>query len=481
MRRVLVQILAYGCVIAALVVAAPGPVVAQPATPATDAAPAANEALVERYYELFNAGAFDQFAEVLAPDFVVHTSPPGEDPGIAGLVAGLAEVRVGLPDITITVDDLVAEGNTIVARTSIRGTHSGDFFGLPPTGKVIETTAIDLWRSADGKLTDNWHLEDFLAVWQQLGMIPGGDGDPPAGAASAPATEAAPVVADAATVRANKALAQRFHEDIFVAGDLAVADEILAPDFVWHSEVGPGPEGVKQFATSVRAAFPDLRLTAEQVVAEGDRVAILWTLSGTHQAEFFGVPGTGRAVSISGIDVYRIADGRIAELWTVGDDLGLLMQLGAIPAFGGDTATPVAMDEDQQGAARDETAIRSIPEQIMAAWAQGNGEGIAAVFAEEADFIVGDGSYWQGRAEIAANFEAQFGGWLKGTRVVAEVQSVRFLSDEVALMRTTGGILMPGESEVAPEALGIQTFVVTQSDGTWLVAAYQNTRIQPQP
>ena len=310
---------------------------------------------------------------------------------------------------------------------------------------------------------------------------PGGDWGPPAGAASAPATEAALVVADAATVRANKAIAQRFHEDIFVAGDIAVADEILAPDFVWHNEVGPGPEGVKQFATSVRAAFPDLRLKSEQIVADGDRVAILWSLDGTHQAEFFGVPATGRAVSVPGIDVYRIADGRIAELWTVGDDLGPLMQLGAIPAFGGDTATPVAMDEDQPGAARDETAIRSIPEQIMSAWTQGDGDGIAAVFAEDADVIVGDGSYWQGRAAIAANFEAQFGGWLKGTRVVAEVQSVRFLTDDVALMRATGGILMPGESEVAPEALGIQTFVVTRSNGTWHVAAYQNTRIQPQP
>ena len=110
MRRVLFQILAYGCLTASLVVPVQGRVVAQPATPATNAALAANEALVNRYHELFNAGAFDQFAEVLAPDFVVHTAPPGEDPGIAGLVAGLSEVRVGLPDITITVDDLVAEG-----------------------------------------------------------------------------------------------------------------------------------------------------------------------------------------------------------------------------------------------------------------------------------------------------------------------------------------------------------------------------------
>jgi predicted ester cyclase len=93
----------------------------------------------------------------------------------------------------------------------------------------------------------------------------------------------------------------------------------------------------------VRSAFPDLTLTADEVVAASDRVAILWTMSGTHQGEFLGAPPTGNSIATSGIDIYRIANGQIAEIWTVGDDLGWLFQLGTFPAFEhGAEATPGA-------------------------------------------------------------------------------------------------------------------------------------------
>jgi predicted SnoaL-like aldol condensation-catalyzing enzyme len=141
-------------------------------------------------------------------------------------------------------------------------------------------------------------------------------------------------------LEANKALAHRFHEDIFDRMDLAVADEILAPDFAWHSPPQTtflvGPAAVKQQATDLRAFAPDLVLTDDDVIAEGDRVVIRWTLTGTAQTEAGGVP-----IIYTGIDIFRIEDGKLAELWQNTDDLGLEAQLAAgagTPAAGTPTS-----------------------------------------------------------------------------------------------------------------------------------------------
>jgi steroid delta-isomerase-like uncharacterized protein len=120
-------------------------------------------------------------------------------------------------------------------------------------------------------------------------------------------------------------------------GQLDVADEVIDRDVVWHSSLVPpeaqrGPEGFKQFARVVRAGFPDFRLTEEDTIAEGDKVVNRWSFRGTHGGEFMGIPATNKEVTTSGIDIFRIADGRIVEVWQSTDQLGLLQQLGVIPA-----------------------------------------------------------------------------------------------------------------------------------------------------
>jgi steroid delta-isomerase-like uncharacterized protein len=342
MPRVLTTILTILIAIPASFGFMPGHLTAQPATPASASDRAENEAVVRRFFEIASGGNLDDFAAIVSPEFVIRTAPPGEGSSLETLTQTFEAVRIGLPDFTIRIDDLFAEGDMVVTRTTISGTHLGDFFGAPATGQPIATTAIDLWRIEDGLLAENWHLEDILAVMEQIAAAAGAEG---LGTPSAIHHDATPLTAagdtddapvDSATVAANKAFAQRFHDEIFAQGNFAVADEILNPDFVWHSEVPPGVAGVKTFASTVRTAFPDLTLTADQVIAEGDRVAILWTLTGTHQGEFLGVPATGNTVSTPGIDIYRIENGQIAEIWTVGDELGLLMQLGSFPEFWAD-------------------------------------------------------------------------------------------------------------------------------------------------
>lgn len=132
----------------------------------------------------------------------------------------------------------------------------------------------------------------------------------------------------------NKLIMRRVFDELWNRGNFAVADELIAGDTVLHS--GPdeiqGPEGAKQDISTVREAFPDLRVTVEDQVAEGDRVVTRWTALGMHQGEFQGMPPTGRQMTMTGITIFRIANGKIIEGWTNADMLGLLQQLGAVPA-----------------------------------------------------------------------------------------------------------------------------------------------------
>jgi steroid delta-isomerase-like uncharacterized protein len=134
----------------------------------------------------------------------------------------------------------------------------------------------------------------------------------------------------------NKALLRRSVEEIFSAqGDLDVADEIYAPNYVGHnpldSEDVRGPEGAKEQARMYRNAFPDVRLNIEEQIAEGDRVVTRWIGSGTHQGEMMGIAPTGNQIRVDGITISRIQDGKVVEDWELFNALGLMQQLGAVP------------------------------------------------------------------------------------------------------------------------------------------------------
>lgn len=135
----------------------------------------------------------------------------------------------------------------------------------------------------------------------------------------------------------NKALARRELEELYShTGNLDTAEEIYAPNFIAHStgsEDIRGVEAAKHFAASYRQAFPDLVTTVEDLLAEGDKVVARWTVRGTHQGEIEELgPPTGKHIEVRGISVYRIEGGKIAEYWAIYDALGMMRQLGFIPA-----------------------------------------------------------------------------------------------------------------------------------------------------
>jgi len=132
----------------------------------------------------------------------------------------------------------------------------------------------------------------------------------------------------------NKQLADRVWEDIWHQGDLSRINDLFTMDFVRHDPGGRelhGTEQNRQFISGLRAAFPDLRFTTDDQIAEGDKVVVRYHFQGTHQGDFQGMPPTHKRVTYTGILIYRLADGKIAEQWTEFDLLGFLRQLGVIP------------------------------------------------------------------------------------------------------------------------------------------------------
>ena len=138
------------------------------------------------------------------------------------------------------------------------------------------------------------------------------------------------------SVEQDKVLVRQFVEEIFNRGNMSVVNELFAPDFVEHEELPAGipndREGVIQLTTMLRSAFPDFKATIDDIIAEGDKVVIRQTWRGTQKGEFMGIPPTGKSVSIGVIDILRMADGKCVEHWGQMDSMGMMQQLGAIPA-----------------------------------------------------------------------------------------------------------------------------------------------------
>ncbi len=135
----------------------------------------------------------------------------------------------------------------------------------------------------------------------------------------------------------NKAIVRRYVEEVLNKKNLALIDELFASTFIDHDTSMPeakGPAGIKRVAAMVHASFPDLHFTVEDMVAEGDKVVYRYTVRGTHLGDFMGIAPTGKQFAVTGIHIYRVADGKLQEEWENWDMLGLMRQLGVLPEPG---------------------------------------------------------------------------------------------------------------------------------------------------
>jgi len=291
----------------------------------------ANKAIMQRVGELWNTGNLAIADEIFATDLVIH-NPVFPDvvnlESYKGFIVGI--LRADFPDVHLAIEGMVAEGDKGATRWTCTGTHLGQG-AFPPTGRQVALTGMMIYRFADGKIVESWWALDALGMMQQLGFIPPmwRSDDFTWGVPSE-------VTGDPGDPETNKAVMQRV-EEFWNTGNLAIADEIFATDFVNHNPVlpvgvtGNHLEGYKESVVVLHTDFPDVYFTVEDMVAEGDKVVIRWTFTGTHLGEREGGlgPPTGRQITVTGMFIYRFADGKIVESWWAYDVLGMMEQLTA--------------------------------------------------------------------------------------------------------------------------------------------------------
>jgi steroid delta-isomerase-like uncharacterized protein len=133
----------------------------------------------------------------------------------------------------------------------------------------------------------------------------------------------------------NKNVVRRLFEEVWNKGNLQVADDLFTPNYAHHDsstpDVGRGPESEKKRATLYRTAFPDIRLTVEDIIAEGETVVARWSCRGTHKGDLNGIAPTGKQFNITGVSIARFTNGKISEGFVNWDALSLMQQLGVVP------------------------------------------------------------------------------------------------------------------------------------------------------
>jgi len=136
----------------------------------------------------------------------------------------------------------------------------------------------------------------------------------------------------------TKAVIRRLYEEVWNKRRLEVTSEVISPSHALHDPhltgSAVGPEAYKRVCTQFIAAFPDLHFTVEDFISEKDKVVVSWTISGTHKREFRGIAATNKKISVEGITIHHIANGKIMDSFVSLDYLGMMQQLGAVPALG---------------------------------------------------------------------------------------------------------------------------------------------------
>lgn len=252
-------------------------------------------------------------------NFRNHDPAPGEEPGMEGAIRFLESIYAAFSEFHTTLDDQFADDDLVVGRWSQTFRNTGPYLNFPASGKQINIGGITITRVRDSRILEQWEARDALSLLNQMG-IPSPLG-PLEGGPTADEDEE------------RKEIVRRFFYDVWGQGHVSEVDQIFAPDFVNHSRIPgqrEGVAGVTQLVQATRTGFPDWTVSVDLQIAAGDRVATRYTLRGTHQGTFRGVPATGRPVEITGISIHAVRSGKLTDHWGLLDDTTLVLQLGLL-------------------------------------------------------------------------------------------------------------------------------------------------------
>ncbi len=283
--------------------------------------------------EAWSGGQYAVIDEVVTADFVYHEPALGDIPGPEGFKQTIMGYRMAYPDLKFTSEEMIAEDDLVAMRWTARGTHQGELMGIPATGLATTTVGINIARfDAEGKMVEQWSNWDVLGLMQQLGVVEPARPGPEWYLWDADSD----ITGAAGDPQENKLLVLRVKQQFWAGRDIAGLDETHHPNAIGHDNSIPGErtyESYKQACIEYLTVFPDLDFTVDSLFAEGDKVVERWTGMGTQQGELMGIPASGKYVTFTGMTIYRIADGKIAETWWSYDVMGLIQQLTAPPEW----------------------------------------------------------------------------------------------------------------------------------------------------
>ena len=292
------------------------------------ASPEENKELLRRYVHNVIDGQNPPLAgQYFAPNFFNHDRAPGEQTGLLGVTQFLSAIFSAFSGFHTTIEEQIAQDDLVVGRWSQSFTNTGPYLSFPASGRPIHIAGITVTRVRDGKIVEEWEARDAVSLLVQMGVLK------PLG----PLEDESP--------RSLEEVAGRFFYEAWNAGNPSVIDEIAAPDFQNHSLLAgqaDGPAGLRQWITRWRAAFPDMNVTVDLLIAEGSKVATRWTLNGTQTGNFLGIRPTNKYVTIPGITIFRIENGKLQEGWGFWEQAGMLQQLGVVqfPEYPGGASAP---------------------------------------------------------------------------------------------------------------------------------------------
>jgi len=302
----------------------------------TDDRLARNREVVHRFYRAVNSKHREEFYEIVHKDFVNHGGASGDIVGPKALVDSLDPFFAAMPDWHVTEDYVLAENDKIASRGTISGTHLGSFMGIPPTNKSVSWSGIIIYRMNDeGKVIERWQDFDALGMLQQMGVVPM-SGPPlriPVDAERPPAGDMT-VKATPEQIKASHDVCEKFFAAVN-AKDWNAFDQVVAENCVDFDPMpiqAPGRDGLKAAYQYIAAGFPDVKHKVEEIVADGDMAIARTSVTGTNKGFYLVFPASGKVIRWTATRMFRIKNGKITATWLNMDTVGMLAQMGIIPA-----------------------------------------------------------------------------------------------------------------------------------------------------
>jgi steroid delta-isomerase-like uncharacterized protein len=295
-----------------------------------------NKTIVRRIYdEVWGKGQTALLSEFYTRDICDHLPMPGQPRGVEGVRWFTEMMRQAIPDMRVTLNRVIGEGDLVADYWTATGTHKGEMMGMPATNKKFTISGSTLARFTGGKISEMWALGDNLGMMQQLGLAPVPEGIPQEAGRPTGSKTSSDAGRGSFTPDQRRDTIRRAYQEFIDKRNLTNLDQFLTPDFVGHFSAYPtvyGHDEFRKYVGMYNQGFPTMHAKLEQIIVDGDYAACLVRFNGRHTGNLGELGPTNKEVDNRSISLFHFVGDRVNEQWATNDDTTLMQQLGVIPA-----------------------------------------------------------------------------------------------------------------------------------------------------